>query len=59
MIAILGLGLAALAVLALVVGLFDAAQAGQWREIARDRRATWERRKEERPIPARDRNPQI
>jgi hypothetical protein len=54
MIAVVGLGLAALAVLALAVGLFDAAQAGRRREIARDRREAWEqRRREERLAPAR------
>ena len=49
MITILTLGLAALAVLALVVGLIDAANAAQWRSTARDRRNAWEqRRREER-----------
>ena len=38
-IAIVGFGLAALAVLALAVGLFDAAQAGRRRWVARERRA--------------------
>ena len=43
-------GFAALAVLALVVGLVDARQAGEWRGIARERRANWEqRRRDERP----------
>ena len=45
MIAIVALGLAALAVLAVVVGLIDSAQAGEWRAIARDRRADWEQRR--------------
>jgi hypothetical protein len=44
MIAIVGLGLAALAVLALVVGLFDSAQSGERRWVARERRAAWEQR---------------
>jgi hypothetical protein len=48
-IAIVGLGLAALAVLALAVGLFDAAKSSERRWVARDRRAAWEqRRREER-----------
>jgi hypothetical protein len=41
----LALGLAALALLAVVVGLIDSAQAGEWRAIARDRRADWEQRR--------------
>ena len=45
MIAILGYGLAALVVLALAVGLFDVAQAGRLRAIARERRAVWEQRR--------------
>ena len=58
MIAVVGFGLVALAVLALVVGLVDAAQAGQWRWVARDRRAAWEqRRREERLALTRDRFP--
>ena len=44
--AVVAFGFAALAVLALLVGLFDAAQAGQWREIARSRRDDWERRRD-------------
>lgn len=47
MIAVVGLGLAALVVLALAVGLFDAAQAGQRRWLARERRASWEQRQRE------------
>jgi hypothetical protein len=43
-IAIVGFGLVALAVLALAVGLFDAAQAGRLRWVARDRRAAWEQK---------------
>jgi hypothetical protein len=54
-IAIVSLGLAALAVLALVVGLFDAAQSGERRWVARERRATWEQRqREERMARAQD-----
>jgi hypothetical protein len=54
-IAIVGLGLAALAVLALAVGLFDAAQSGERRWVARDRRAAWEQRqREERMAQAQD-----
>ena len=45
MIALVALGLAALAVLAVVVGLIDSARAGEWRAIARDRRADWEQRR--------------
>jgi hypothetical protein len=49
MIAIIGLGFAALAVLALAVGLFDSAQSGERRWVARERKAAWEqRRREER-----------
>jgi hypothetical protein len=40
-------GLVALAVLALIVGLVDATQAGEWRGIARERRANWEQRRHE------------
>ena len=59
MIAVVGFGLVALAVLALVVGLVDAAQAGQWRWVARDRRAAWEQRqREERLALTRDRFPE-
>ena len=47
-ITIIGLGLAALAVLALAVGLFDAAQAGRLRSVARERRAAWEQRQRAR-----------
>jgi hypothetical protein len=58
MIAIVVIGLAALAVMALAVGLFDAAQAGERRWVARDRRATWEqRRREELLALARERFP--
>jgi hypothetical protein len=58
-IAIVGFGLVALVVLALVVGLVDAAQAGQWRGVARDRRAAWEqRRREEQLALSRDRFPE-
>jgi hypothetical protein len=60
MIAIVGLGLAALAVLAVAVGMFEAAQAGQWRSVARERRAEWERRqREQRLALARERRPEI
>jgi hypothetical protein len=57
-IAILAFGLVALVVLAAVVGIVDAAQAGTWRGVARDRRADWEqRRREELLTTARDRFP--
>ena len=60
MIAIIGLGLVALALLALAVGLFDAARAGDRRWIARDRRAAWEqRRRDELLAHARDRFPEF
>jgi hypothetical protein len=60
MIAIVGVGLVALAVLALAVGLFDAAQAGRLRWVARERRATWEqRRREELMAHTRDRFPDL
>jgi hypothetical protein len=53
-ITVVGLGLAALAVLALAVGLFDAAQSARLRTVARDRRAAWEqRRRDERVTPHR------
>ncbi len=59
-IVVLGLGFVALALLALAVGLFDAAQAGKLRRIARDRRAAWEQRQRgERPAPARERFPHL
>ncbi|MBL8926812.1 MAG: hypothetical protein JNM77_11315 [Pseudonocardia sp.] len=58
MIALLAVGLVALIFLAVLVGIVDAAQAGTWRGIARDRRADWEqRRREERLTTARDRFP--
>ena len=50
MITIVALGLIALAVLALAVGVFDAAQTGQWRSVARDRRADWEQRQREQRL---------
>jgi hypothetical protein len=51
MIAIVGYGLAALAVLAVVVGLFDVAQAPRLRWTARDRRALWEQRRRDERVP--------
>ena len=58
MIAVIGFGLVFLAVLAVAVGLFDAAQAGRWRAVARDRRAAWEqRRRAELMALTRDRYP--
>ena len=58
MIAVLAIGLASLIVLAVLVGIVDATQAGTWRGIARDRRADWEqRRREERLTTARNRFP--
>ncbi len=58
MILVIGLGLVALAVLALLVGLYDAARAGRRRQIARDRRAAWEQRQRaERLVLARERFP--
>ena len=58
MIAVLAIGLVALIVLAALVGIVDATQAGTWRGIARDRRAAWEeRRREERLATARSRFP--
>jgi hypothetical protein len=59
MIAVIGYGLAFLAVLAVAVGLFDAAQAGRRREIARDRRAAWEQRQRAATAPTRDRHPDL
>ena len=47
MIAVLAIGLVALVVLAAVVGIVDASQAGTWRGVARDRRADWEQRRRE------------
>jgi len=58
MIAVIGFGLVFLAVLAMAVGLFDAAQAGRRRAIARDRRAAWEQRRRAELIAlTRDRHP--
>ena len=60
MIAIVGVGLVALAVLALVVGLVDAARAGDRRWVARDRRAAWEQRRRAELIAlTRDRHPDL
>ena len=60
MIMVVFLGLVALAVLALAVGLFDAARAGDRRWVARERRATWERRRREELLAhARDRFPDL
>lgn len=58
MIAVMAIGLVALIVLAALVGIVDATQAGTWRGIARERRAAWEeRRREERLATARSRFP--
>ena len=58
MIAVLAIGLVALIVLAVLVGIVDATQAGTWRGIARDRREDWEQRqREERLTTARNRFP--
>jgi hypothetical protein len=46
-IVILAVGMVALVVLAALVGIVDAAQAGTWRGIARERRADWEQRRRE------------
>jgi hypothetical protein len=46
-----GYGVAALAVLAVVVGLFDVAQAPRLRWTARDRRALWEQRRRDERVP--------
>jgi type II secretory pathway pseudopilin PulG len=60
MITIVVLGLAALVVLALAVGLYDAAQAGRRRQIARDRREAWEqRRRAAATAPVRDAYPGV
>ena len=60
MIAVLAIGLVALIVLAAVVGVVDASQAGTWREVARERRDGWEqRRRTERLATTRDRFPGI
>ena len=60
MIAVLAIGLVGLIVLATVVGIVDATQAGTWREITRERRADWEqRRRAERLGAGRDRFPGI
>jgi len=59
-IAVLAIGLVVLVVLAAVVGIVDATQAGTWRGIARERRADWEqRRREAQPVTARNRFPGI
>ena len=60
MIAVLAIGLVALVVLAAVVGIVDATQAGTWRGIARERRADWEqRRRDALAVAARNRFPGI
>lgn len=60
MIAVLAIGLVALILLAVVVGIVDASRAGAWREIARERRADWEqRRRDERMPTVRDSFPGI
>ena len=59
MIAVIGYGLAFLAVLAVAVGMFDAAQAGRRREIARERRAAWEQRQRAATALTRDRHPDL
>jgi hypothetical protein len=41
-------GLVALAVLAVVVGIVDSASTGTWRAVARERRAAWEERQRQR-----------
>ena len=57
MIVVLAIGLV---VLAAVVGIVDATQAGTWRGIARERRADWEqRRRDAQPVTARNRFPGI
>jgi len=59
-IVILAIGLVVLVVLAAVVGIVDATQAGTWRGIARERRADWEqRRRDAQPVTARNRFPGI
>lgn len=60
MITMLVIGMVALVVLAAVVGVVDAAQAGTWRGIARERRADWEQRRREALLTtARDRFPNL
>jgi hypothetical protein len=60
MIAVVALGLVALVVLAVAVGLFDAARAGERRWLARDRRAAWEQRqRDERLSLAREQFPDL
>jgi hypothetical protein len=59
-IVVLAIGLVVLVVLAAVVGIVDATQAGTWRGIARDRRADWEqRRRDTSAATARNRFPGI
>jgi len=59
-IVVLAVGLVVLVVLAAVVGIVDATQAGTWRGIARERRADWEqRRRDAQPVTARNRFPGI
>ncbi|MFR9804921.1 hypothetical protein ACL02T_21925 [Pseudonocardia sp. RS010] len=41
-IAVVLIGLGALAVIGVVVGILDAAQAGAWRRVAAERRRNWE-----------------
>lgn len=42
MITVIAAGIAFIVVVAIVVGIVDAAQAHVWRQVAADRRARWE-----------------
>jgi hypothetical protein len=44
MITYIAIGIGFLVVVAVIVGIVDAAQAAQWRRVARDRRERWESR---------------
>ncbi|WP_219414989.1 hypothetical protein [Pseudonocardia nigra] len=47
MIAMIAAGIGFLVVVAIVVGIVDAAQASTWREVAAERRRRWEARQPE------------
>lgn len=51
MITVMAVGSAVLVVIAIVVGIVDATQAGRWRDIAADRRENRERRQQLHDVP--------
>lgn len=42
MIAVIAAGIGLIAIVAIIVGIVDAAQAGAWRRVAAERRELWE-----------------